>query len=85
VLHLTSPSSSSTFLPDQSDSELSGPQASSSKIPPIIINGQLVAGTKKRYRCTFDGCGKGYSKPSRLEEHERSHTGQVSFLRRFNL
>ena len=33
--------------------------------------------TKKRHRCTYQGCEKAYSKPSRLEEHERSHTGQV--------
>ena len=44
---------------------------------PIIVNGQLVNDTKKRYACTYEGCDKAYSKPSRLEEHVRSHTGQV--------
>ena len=32
----------------------------------------------KRYPCTFAGCWKSYSKPSRLAEHERTHTGDVS-------
>lgn len=45
-----------------------------------LVNGELVS-TKsirsKRYRCTFKGCDKAYTKPSRLQEHERSHTGEV--------
>ena len=32
---------------------------------------------KKRYACDFDGCDKAYSKPARLAEHQRSHTGDV--------
>lgn len=44
---------------------------------PVIINGKLQANTKKRYQCTHSGCEKAYSKPSRLAEHERSHTGEV--------
>lgn len=53
--------------------------ASSSKTnAPIIINGKLQPGSKKRYQCTYNGCNKAYSKPSRLVEHERSHTGEVS-------
>ncbi|KAJ7072584.1 transcription factor iiia [Mycena amicta] len=47
---------------------------------PIIVNGTLVdSGTKKRYQCTHPGCLKAYTKPSRLNEHERSHTGQRPF------
>src|SRR5882762_4859297 len=46
---------------------------------PIIVNGKLVVNTKKKYRCTYQGCTKAYTKPSRLEEHERSHTGDVSY------
>lgn len=45
---------------------------------PVIINGKLLPHTKKRYQCTYDGCNNAYSKPSRLAEHERSHTGEVS-------
>jgi hypothetical protein len=44
---------------------------------PILVNGQLVAYTRKKYKCTHPGCEKSYGKPSRLEEHERSHTGIV--------
>ena len=45
----------------------------------VIVNGKLLLRSSKRiYKCTFDGCEKSYTKPSRLEEHERSHTGEVS-------
>ena len=33
--------------------------------------------TKKKYHCTYEGCTKSYTKPARLEEHKRSHTGEV--------
>lgn len=46
---------------------------------PLVINGRVASGgTRKRYRCTFGDCDKAYSKPCRLEEHERSHTGLVN-------
>lgn len=35
----------------------------------------------KLYACTHAGCDKAYRKPSRLREHERSHTGEVSVIR----
>ena len=45
----------------------------------ILVNGSLVKDAKKMYHCTFSGCDRSYSKPCRLEEHERSHTGEVGF------
>lgn len=33
---------------------------------------------RKSYLCNWDGCDKAYTKPCRLEEHFRSHTGEVS-------
>ncbi|KAG4304610.1 hypothetical protein PORY_002003 [Pneumocystis oryctolagi] len=36
---------------------------------------------KKVYACRYEGCGKVYSKPCRMEEHLRSHTGEVSSVR----
>ena len=44
--------------------------------PPVLVNGSLIA-TNRPYRCTFAGCDKAYTKPSRLEEHERTHTNLV--------
>ena len=32
---------------------------------------------ERRYKCSHEGCLKAYTKPSRLAEHERSHTGDV--------
>lgn len=32
---------------------------------------------KKQYKCMFEGCKKAYTKLTRLEEHKRSHTGEV--------
>ncbi|KIP12588.1 hypothetical protein PHLGIDRAFT_61571 [Phlebiopsis gigantea 11061_1 CR5-6] len=34
---------------------------------------------ERRFRCSHAGCLKAYSKPSRLAEHERSHTGDRPF------
>lgn len=31
----------------------------------------------KKHQCMYEGCTKAYSKPSRLGEHVRSHTGDV--------
>ena len=55
------------------------PLGSRQKSGLALVDGSLVKGAKKQYRCTFSGCEKSYSKPCRLEEHERSHTGEVGF------
>ncbi|KAJ7497019.1 hypothetical protein FB451DRAFT_1209737 [Mycena latifolia] len=70
-----------TSSPEPCGLPASTPVASTSKPSlPILINGTLVPHTNKRYKCTHKGCDKAYSKPSRLEEHERSHSGQRPFL-----
>jgi len=62
------------------ESEVESPQTllnSKRKSEFVLVNGSLVKNAKKKYHCTFSGCDKSYSKPCRLEEHERSHTGEV--------
>lgn len=52
----------------------------------VVINGQLAkteelersGGRVKKFRCVVEGCGKAYTRPVRLEEHVRTHTGEVS-------
>lgn len=74
VLHLAS-SPEPTHILSESDDSYQPPATSST--PPILINGRLVPSTKRRYKCTYDSCEKAYTKPSRLIEHERTHTGDV--------
>lgn len=53
------------------------PRNSNKKSEFALVNGSLVKSAKRKYHCTFSGCDKSYSKPCRLEEHERTHTGEV--------
>jgi len=40
----------------------------------------LITRAKTRYFCQHSGCDKSYTKPVRLAEHERSHTGERPFV-----
>ncbi|KZW00201.1 hypothetical protein EXIGLDRAFT_722267 [Exidia glandulosa HHB12029] len=37
------------------------------------------AAKTRKYACSYEGCTKAYTKPSRLDEHIRSHTGERPF------
>ncbi|THV06098.1 hypothetical protein K435DRAFT_816192 [Dendrothele bispora CBS 962.96] len=82
VLQLaSSPEPQDLTAPSDSDFEpLREPSSSKDTPRPILVNGKLISNTKKCYKCTFEGCDKTYTKPSRLEEHERSHTGERPFI-----
>jgi hypothetical protein len=71
ILHLSGASAS------ESEYEPTVKRIAGASRQPVIVNGKLLLNPKRIYKCTFDSCDKSYAKPSRLEEHERSHTGDV--------
>ncbi|CAL1696061.1 unnamed protein product [Somion occarium] len=76
VLHLSSSPSPSydPFSASESEFEVEKyPFASSS-------TADVQRKRRKQYACTLEGCNKIYSKPSRLAEHQRSHTGDRPFI-----
>lgn len=75
ILHLSGASGAS-----ESEHELVSKPVTDAPRQPVIVNGKLLLNPKRIYKCTFNGCEKSYTKPSRLEEHERSHSGDVSKL-----
>ncbi|KAJ8696715.1 hypothetical protein PTI98_006561 [Pleurotus ostreatus] len=78
VIHLSSDAGSSY---EELESDHSNtPKPSTSRSAVMMVNGTLQMCPKRRYQCTFEGCEKAYTKPSRLEEHERSHTGLRPFV-----
>ncbi len=74
VIHLSSPSPSCENDPEHAESEYDTGQASDTG---AVTHGYSASSAKKRYACTYEGCTRAYAKPSRLAEHERSHTGDV--------
>ncbi|KAI0757128.1 hypothetical protein C8Q80DRAFT_1132121 [Daedaleopsis nitida] len=77
VIHLSSPSPSCDNDPVHTESEYDAGQASDAS---VAARRARTSRHSKRYVCGFDGCGKAYSKPSRLAEHERSHTGDRPYV-----
>lgn len=69
----SSPSSTDFSQTVKPSSTAPNAEATSSKRP-------FPSRTERRFKCTFEGCDKAYTKPTRLLDHERSHTGLVRFL-----
>ncbi|CAG8657976.1 13759_t:CDS:2, partial [Acaulospora colombiana] len=51
---------------------------------PLKTLASIKIDDEKWHSCTFPGCSKAYRKPTRLREHERSHTGEA-YLRESHL
>lgn len=59
------------------------PEASSSKTVPtqrVEKAPRKPPNRKSRYACTWQACAKTYTRPVRLAEHMRSHTGERPFM-----
>jgi general transcription factor IIIA len=62
--------------PEPTETRKPGPSRhvqSSSPTAPV----KVTLEQRKKFICEWEGCGRSYSKPVRLEEHHRSHTGEV--------
>ncbi|KAI0778057.1 hypothetical protein BD413DRAFT_506447 [Trametes elegans] len=77
VLHLSSPSPSCENDLTYTESEYE--PGHTSKAPAVVVRARTPK-NQKRYACSYEGCTKSYSKPSRLTEHERSHTGARPYV-----
>ncbi|KAI0639277.1 hypothetical protein C8Q77DRAFT_1080385 [Trametes polyzona] len=77
VIHLSSPSPSCDNDPTYTESEYDPGQQSDA--PPPAPRARTPK-KEKRYTCSYEGCTKSYTKPSRLAEHERSHTGERPYV-----
>ena len=71
----------SSPLDEESDSVRQVPNQKLLAASRASSNSHLRENSRKKYSCTYSSCSKSYTKPSRLTEHERSHTGQVRILR----
>ncbi|KAH9944495.1 uncharacterized protein BXZ73DRAFT_87378 [Epithele typhae] len=78
VIHLSSPSPSYEPDPTHTESEFDPGQFSDASAPSMNVGTISRRNESRQYTCSFEGCTKSYKKPSRLEEHERSHTGTVT-------
>lgn len=78
--------SSHTTSPVASSSRLAPPPPAAPVLVPttaMILNGtlqqvELADGRWKKYLCSHENCNKAFNRPGRLEEHLRSHSGEVS-------
>ncbi|KAI0079577.1 hypothetical protein K474DRAFT_1658926 [Panus rudis PR-1116 ss-1] len=82
VLHLSSSPSPSCYEPgseSETDQQTVADKdvASSSR---DCLDERVRESTDRRYKCSYNGCTKAYSKPSRLVEHERAHTGERPYV-----
>ena len=81
VLHLSSPPPNQV---PESESDYEPEVVSHSvSVPCTSTKQEKVSNGEKSYICDFEGCMKAYTKPSRLIEHQRTHTGEVCSTKLF--
>jgi hypothetical protein len=51
--------------------------SSRASTPSSCVSTSSALSKEKMYKCTYPGCEKSFTKPSRLGEHERVHTNEV--------
>ncbi|KAF8323697.1 hypothetical protein DL93DRAFT_2049071 [Clavulina sp. PMI_390] len=73
-----STASTSSYGEDSSNDENN--EKTRTRIASVNTSRTSLAKRSRKYYCPVEGCGKAYTKPSRLSEHERSHTGQRPFV-----
>jgi hypothetical protein len=72
------PSRPTVQQPIELDDEIPSPPSRTKRAPKAKSRSRSATPAgEKRYACQYEGCDKAYTKPSRLAEHELSHTGEV--------
>lgn len=70
------------YMPDQASEVEATSEAEPSAAPSKRIEKapRKPPNRRSRYACTWEGCTKTYTRPVRLAEHMRSHTGERPFV-----
>lgn len=72
----TSSSASGPVATDPPSSPSQPRKSAKPRTPTSTTPSRPPSRTERRFACTFEGCTKAYFKPSRLAEHQRTHTGE---------
>ncbi|KAJ2443834.1 transcriptional repressor, partial [Coemansia sp. RSA 2424] len=81
AVEMVSPPPMSLSPPATSSSERSSPMTTytSSYNPHMVAPAGTKTMAKRRYRCSFEHCGKAFTTSGHLARHQRIHTGEKNF------